>query len=60
MQKSEKRSDVGDRRRARARRRRERQPMLDGGKHLLRCQSVEVLAGVVMADPDQKALSTPE
>jgi hypothetical protein len=34
--------------------------MLDGGKHLLRCQSVEVLAGVVMADPDQKALSTPE
>jgi hypothetical protein len=31
--------------------------MLDGGKDLLRCQSLEVLAGVVMADPDQKAPS---
>jgi hypothetical protein len=57
MQKSEKRSDVRDRRRAGGRRRRERQLMLDGGKNLLRCQSLEVLAGVVMADPDQKAPS---
>ena len=31
--------------------------MLDGGKDLLRCQPLEVLAGVVMADPDQKAPS---
>jgi hypothetical protein len=30
--------------------------MLDGGKNLLRCH-LEVLAGVVMADPDQKAPS---
>ena len=33
------------------------QLMLHGGKNLLRCQSLEVLAGVVMPDPDQKAPS---
>ncbi len=57
MQKSEKRSDVGDRRRAGGRRRRERQLMLDGCKDLPRCQPLEVLARVVMAQPDQKASS---
>ncbi len=31
--------------------------MLDGCKDLLRCQPPEVLAGVVMAEPDQKASS---
>ncbi len=57
MQKAEKRSDVGDSRRAGGRRRRERQLMLDGGKDLLRCQPPEVLARVVMPEPDQKASS---
>ena len=57
MQKSEERSDMGDRRRAGGRRRRERQLMLDGSKDLFRCQPLEVLARMVMAEPDQKASS---
>jgi NAD(P)-dependent dehydrogenase (short-subunit alcohol dehydrogenase family) len=57
MQKPEKRSDVGDRRRAGGRRRRNRLLMLDGGKDLLRRQPPEVLGGVVMSEPDQKASS---
>ena len=60
MQKSEKRSDVGDRRRTGGRRRRERQLMLDGGNDVLRSQRPEALARVVMAEPDQKASSAQE
>ncbi|KRQ99648.1 hypothetical protein CQ12_16925 [Bradyrhizobium jicamae] len=55
MQKAEKRSDVRSRRRASGGGRRERQPILDGSKDMLRHQRLEVLAGVAMAEPIEKA-----
>ena len=57
MQKPEKRADVGDRRRAGRRGRRQRQLMLNSSKDLLRREPLEVLVGPVMAQPDQKAPS---
>ena len=55
MQKAKKRSDVRGRRRARGGGRRQRQPMLDGSEDVLRRQRLEILAGMMMAEPIQKA-----
>jgi hypothetical protein len=60
MQKPEKCSDVRGRRRAGGGGRGERQTMLDGGKHMLRCQRAKVMTGVLMAEPIQKTARAQE
>jgi len=60
MQKPEKCSDVRRRRRAGAGGRGKRQTILDRGQHMLRCQHVKLMTGVLMAEPIQKTARTKE
>src|SRR5207245_11778039 len=59
-QEPEKSSDVRGRRRASGGGRGERQSMLDGVKHMLRCQRAKVMTGVLMAEPIQKTARAQE